>query len=318
MTDVINPAAVESPETYLQFGDRYRLSGNLPLAYKNYQRALTINPEFAAAHERLAEMYQQQGNTMEAIASFSKALELDPLSLDAQLGLGNAYQQMGWAELAITHFQQALESSPDRFLAEYHCKLGDSLKQRGRISEAIASYERAIISNPDYMDGYRAIAQIYFPKNDPETVSAIYQRAEAHNSEILQAKDYNALGVAWLYKINSLQPEDQSNASDLVRDLVDKAIACFERAIQIEPSYADAHCNLGSAFIRQDRVMDAILAYKESLDIEPNFAQPYFNLGILFSNIGKTDEAIACFQSAIDLVPNWVEAHEYLSKLLSR
>ena len=128
MTDVINPSTVESPETYLQYGDRYRNSGNEPLALKNYRRALEINPNFTTALVRIGGIHQQQGNTMEAIANFNKAVEIDPQSLEAQLGLGNAYQQMGWAELAITHFQKALEFHPDRFLAEYHCKLGDSLK----------------------------------------------------------------------------------------------------------------------------------------------------------------------------------------------
>jgi tetratricopeptide (TPR) repeat protein len=314
MTDVINPSTVESPDTYVQFGDRYRNSGNMPLAIKNYQRALAINPDLAAAHERIGSIDQQEGNVMEAIASFSKAIQLDPQSLAAQLGLGNAYQQMGWAELAITHFQKALELHPDRFLAEYHCKLGDSLKERGKITEAIASYERAIATNPDYVDGYRAIAQMYMRQNDPDAVPKIYERADAHNSELLQSKDYNALGVAWMFKFNGLNSEDKL----AIDDCLNSAIACFERAIQIEPTYADAHCNLGSAFIRKDQIKDAILAYKEAIDIEPNFAQPYFNLGILLNNIGKFEEAVICFQSAIDLVPNWVEAHEYLGKILAR
>lgn len=314
MTNVIHPSTVESPETYLQFGDRYRNSGNIPLALKNYQRALAINLEFAPAHERIGTIHQQQRNTMEAIASFSRAITIDPQSLEAQLGLGNAYQQMGWAELAITHFQKALEFHPDRFLAEYHCKLGDSLKDRGKIAEALASYERAIATNPDYADGYRAIAKVYLQQNAPEAVKAIYERADAHNSELLQAKDCNALGIAWLQKINSIDSENQSTKEDLES----KAIACFEQAIQIDPAYADAHCNLGSAFIRKDRIKDAIIAYKEAIDIDPSFAQPYFNLGILLNNINKPDEAIACFQSAIELVPDWVEAHQYLGKLLSR
>lgn len=314
MTDVINPSTVESPETYLQFGDRYFQSGNIPLALKNYQRALAINPDFAAVHERIGLVYQQQGNAMEAIASFTKALQLDPKSLEAQLGLGNAYQNMGWAELAITHFQQALELHPERFLAEYHCKLGDSLKERGKITEALASYERAITTNPDYVDGYRAIAIMYMRQNDPEAVHTVYERANAHNSELLQSKDYNALGVAWMFKVSSLSDAEKS----AIDDYVDKAIVCFEHAIQIEPAYADAHCNLGSAFIRKNQLKDAILAYKEAIDIDPNFAQPYFNLGILLNNIGNVDEAIACFQSAVDLVPNWIEAKQYLGKLLER
>jgi tetratricopeptide (TPR) repeat protein len=314
MTDVIHPSTVESPETYLQFGDRYRNSDNIPLALKNYQRALAINPEFVPAHERLGTIHQQQGNAMEAIASFSQAVQLDPKSLAAQLGLGNVYQQMGWAELAITHFQKALESHPDRFLAEYHCKLGDSLK----VVEALASYERAIATNPDYADGYRAIALVYLRQNDPEAVQLIYERANTHNSELLQSKDYNALGVAWMFKFNSLSAEGSAEGKSTLNDCLDNAIACFQQAIQIDPAYADAHCNLGSAFIHKDQIKDAIIAYKEALDVDPNFAQPYFNLGILLNNIGKIDEAIACFQSAIELVPDWVEAHQYLGKLLAR
>ncbi|MCA6471051.1 MAG: tetratricopeptide repeat protein [Pseudanabaena sp.] len=314
MTDVIHPSTVESPETYLQFGDRYRNSDNIPLALKNYQRALAINPEFAPAHERIGTIHQQQGNAMEAIASFSQAVHFDPTSLGAQLGLGNVYQQMGWAELAITHFQKALEFHPDRFLAEYHCKLGDSLKERGKIAEALISYERAIATNPDYADGYRAIALVYLRQNDPESVQTIYERADARNSELLQSKDYNALGVAWMFKFNALSADGKYS----VNDCVDNAIDCFQKAIQLDSAYADAHCNLGSAFIRKDQIKDAIIAYKEALDIDPNFSQPYFNLGILLNNIGKIDEAIACFQSAIEIVPDWVEAHQYLGKLLSR
>lgn len=304
MTDVINPST-DSPETYLQFGDRYYNSSNIPLALKNYQRALALNPDFAPAHERIGAIQQQQGNTMEAIACFSKAIQIDPQSLEAQLGLGNAYQQMGWAELAIIHFQNALAFHPDRFLAEYHCKLGDSLKERGRIVEAIASYERAISTNPNYVDAYRAIAQVYLRQNDPDSAHLIYERA--NDLELLQSKDYNALGVSWLQQIST------SNVEQSVTDnYLKQAIACFERAIQIDPAYADAHCNLGNVFVRQNQVKDAIISYKEAIDIDPNFAQPYFNLGILLNNIGKIDEAIACFQSAIELVPNWADAHQYL------
>lgn len=304
----------ESPETYLQAGDRYRASGNIPLALNNYQRALAINPDFAPANERFGAMYLEQGNLMEAIASFSRAIENDPQLLDAQIGLGNAYQQKGWIELAIIHFQKALEMAPDRFLPEYHCKLGDSLKERGRIPEAIASYERAIATNPNDINGYRAIVQIYLEQNDPESVNQLFERINAYNSELLESMDYNALGVVWLQKRKSTPEQTPTDDAESL----EQAIACFEKAIQINPAYAKAHCNLGNAFIRKDQIKDAIISYKEAIDIEPNFPQPYFNLGIVLNNIGKLDESISCFQSAIELVPNWTEAHQYLGTVLQR
>lgn len=318
MKDITNPSptgSIATPQTYIQQGDRYHNSDNIPLALQNYQRALALDPSFALAHERIGIIYQQQGNVMEAIASFSRAVQVNPQSWQAQLGLGNAYHQKGWSELAIPHFQKALSIAPDRFLPEYHYQLGNSLRDRQRIIEAIASYEKALAINPNYIEGYRAIAQIHLRQNDPESVHMIYERANAYNSELLQAQDYNALGVAWLQKIDEIKSNDLANHP--IENLLGKAIASLHQAILIDPAYADAHCNLGTAFVRQGQIKDAILAYKEAIDINPGFARAYFNLGILLNNLGKLDEAIACFQSAIELVPNWVEAHQYLGKVLN-
>ena len=310
MNDVVNPLTnVTSPEAYLQFGDRYFAAGNIQLAIANYNRALTGDSDFTPAYERIGKIYLDQGNLMEAIDSFSKAIAINPQYLEAQLGLGNAYQQMGWDELAIAHFQKALELAPERFLPEYHCQLGDRLKARSQTKAALECYERAITSNPEYVESYRAIAKLYVSQNNPEAIAAIYERAENYNSDLLRAKDYNLLGVAWIQKINS---------DGVSSELLDLAIAALQQAIQIEPAFADAHCNLGSAFVQKGQTKDAIIAYKEAIDVDPSFAQPYFNLGILLNNIDKIDEAIACFESAIALIPDWVEAHQYLGNTLKR
>ncbi len=247
---------------------------------------------------------------MEAIADFSRTIETEPQSLEAHLGLGNAYQQMGWDELAITHLQKALAIAPERFLAEDHCRLGDRLKQRGKVDEAIACYEQAIRANPDLVIGWRSLVQIQIQTNMPlEAILQTYARAEQHSEAIWEARDYNNLGVLWLRQSGLSAINDQG--------AMPHAISCFQKAITIDPTYADAHCNLGSAFLRQDQVKDAVLAYKEAIDIDPQFAQAYFNLGILFSNTGNIDEAIACLESAIALDPSSIQAREYLSKLLA-
>lgn len=246
---------------------------------------------------------------MEAIANFSRTIEIEPQSLEAHLGLGNAYQQMGWDELAITHLQKALEIAPEQFLAEDHCRLGDRFKQRGKVAEAIACYEQAIMVNPDLVIGWRSLVQIQIQTNSSlDIILQTYARANQHSEAIWQARDYNNLGVLWLRQAELSAVQDQG--------AMPQAISCFQKAIAIDPTYADAHCNLGSAFLRQDQVKDAVLAYKEAIDIDPQFAQAYFNLGIVFSNTGNIDEAIACLESAIALEPTSIQAREYLSQLL--
>ncbi len=246
---------------------------------------------------------------MEAIAGFSRTIETEPQSLEAHLGLGNAYQQMGWDELAIIHLQKALAIAPERFLAEDHCRLGDRFKQRGKVAEAIACYEQAITANPDLVIGWRSLVQIQIQINSSlEVILQTYTRAERHSEAIWEARDYNNLGVLWLRQSGLAAVNDQ--------DALQQAISCFQKAITIDPAYADAHCNLGSAFLRQEQVKDAVIAYKEAIDIDPEFAQAYLNLGIVLSNTGNIDEAIACLESVIAIDPTSIQAREHLSKLL--
>ena len=245
---------------------------------------------------------------MSAIADFSHIIETEPQSLEAQLGLGNAYQQMGWDELAIIHLQKALAIAPEQFLAEDHCRLGDRFKQRGKVAEAIACYEQGIRVNPDLVISWRSLVQIQVQTNAAlDTILQTYKRANQHSEAIWEARDYNNLGVLWLRQSGLMAVNDQS--------ALQEAIVCFQKAIMIDPTYADAHCNLGSAFLRQDQVKDAILAYKEAIDIDPQFAQAYLNLGIVLSNTGNIDEAIACLESVIELDPTSIQAREYLGKL---
>ena len=48
-----------------------------------------------------------------------------------------------------------------------------------------------------------------------------------------------------------------------------------EKAIRINPDYAEAHCNLGLAFCKFGRYQDAVEAYKQAIRINPDFAEAY-------------------------------------------
>ena len=59
---------------------------------------------------------------------------------------------------------------------------------------------------------------------------------------------------------------------------MDEAIAHFQKALQINPDYADAHNNLGSALLRKGKVDEAITHYQKALQINPDFAEAQKNL----------------------------------------
>jgi tetratricopeptide (TPR) repeat protein len=91
---------------------------------------------------------------------------------------------------------------------------------------------------------------------------------------------------------------------------VDEAIACFRKAIQVDPKLADAHTNLGVALADKGQVDEAIDCYNKALAINPKNAGVHSNLGaVLCDDKRDYDGAIACFQKALSLDPNHALAH---------
>ena len=54
------------------------------------------------------------------------------------------------------------------------------------------------------------------------------------------------------------------------QNLLDGALAAFERAIELDPLYADAHFNLGLAYWKKGLKNEAIFEFKAALKINPN------------------------------------------------
>jgi len=251
--------------------------------------------------QKLAEVYFLEGKALEAIAIYEQIIELEPNSAPAHSELGRVLESQGWMELAIPQYAKALSLAPHSYSPESHVKFGDLLKSRGQIEEAIANYKRALNLNPQYISAYRAWADTLIRAQKLDEVIGVYAEAELVDFDLIGAKDYSDLGLAYIE-----------------RGQWDQAIACFQKAISTQPTYTSAHCNLGNALLQQGNYKEAIISFKEALSIDPNFAEVYYNLGIALNKIEKFEEAIACFEAAISLNPEFTEAQLHLGQTLSR
>jgi tetratricopeptide (TPR) repeat protein len=99
---------------------------------------------------------------------------------------------------------------------------------------------------------------------------------------------------------------------------VDEAIAHYQKALQINPRYAQAHFNLGNALRKKGSVDEEIAQYQMALQIKPNHAQARNNLGNVFDEQGRLDEAIAQFQKALQIQPDYADAHYNLGVSLRK
>jgi serine/threonine protein kinase/Tfp pilus assembly protein PilF len=102
-----------------------------------------------------------------AIALLERAVQLDPKYAAAWAALGGAYNLKGnflsMPELqhrAIEHLRRALALNP--LLANAHVWLGSALLALGRYDEGLASLQTAAAAEPDNADAHQALARAYW------------------------------------------------------------------------------------------------------------------------------------------------------------
>jgi tetratricopeptide (TPR) repeat protein len=98
------------------------------------------------------------------------------------------------------------------------------------------------------------------------------------------------------------------------------AQAEFQKAVELDPTYADAFHNLGSAYAEQGKWEDAIVAYRKAL-AQTIYASPentYNNLGYAYWALDRRKEAEEAFRAALQLEPKLVPSHFWLGVLLDK
>src|SRR5690606_36344427 len=65
---------------------------------------------------------------------------------------------------------------------------------------------------------------------------------------------------------------------------------CYQRAIRIQPSHAEAHYNMGNVCLEQRRTDEAIAYYDRAIQLKPDYAEPYWNKAFAKLPTGDYDE----------------------------
>jgi tetratricopeptide (TPR) repeat protein len=98
-----------------------------------------------------------------------------------------------------------------------------------------------------------------------------------------------------------------------------KAIEKLEEAVRIDPSYRDAHCNLGVQYARVGRFLDARAEFQKALDIGPPAALLYADMALTFTVTGEPGQAEIYARKALELDPESYGAQRalHLASLLN-
>jgi len=100
------------------------------------------------------------------------------------------------------------------------------------------------------------------------------------------------------------------------RGYYDQAEASFRRALDDDPSNAEALYGVGSVYLQQEKNAEAQKTFERVVEMRSNYPDTlpsaWNNLGLLAAKDGRTAEAVEHFQKALQLSPDYLIALENL------
>lgn len=190
----------------------------------------------------------------------------------------------------------------------------------------IALLEEIILDRPDFIAAYTFLAQALIA--DGRTGDALRAldagyRANTENYEILKSYGTALLqfgqgdpSIGILEKALGIIDDDPEVWDCLGlayfgrRDYA-KALEYYEKAIDLDPTFAFAHSNVGLVYIirpsdkdrRPEDLRKALESLNRAVALDPTLAAAYRNLGLVLRELGRTVEATAAWEKALNLDP---------------
>ena len=171
------------------------------------------------------------------------------------------------------------------------------------LNKGIEYFQQAIAKDPTYALAYSGLADCYnllawrgfVPREET------YPRVKEAAQKALEIDDKLAEAHASLGWIKTYYDWDWSGAE---RE--------FQRAIQLNPSYATAHQWYGNELEYMGRREESIAEHKRALELDPVSLPANRTLGDAFYLARQYDQAIKQFRKTLELDPNFVLVHSSL------
>ncbi len=114
---------------------------DLEEAEVSFRQVLELEPDHAAALNKLGVIYARREQYSEAEYYFNQALQIDSEFASAYSNLGNIYQERGWTDRAVTAYERALAIDPEHPTAIHN--LGVLYRKKGQIGRGIELMKKA-------------------------------------------------------------------------------------------------------------------------------------------------------------------------------
>ncbi len=181
---------------------------------------------------------------------------------------------------------------PPARISPAHAKLqrAVALHQSGKLAEAANLYREVLRLEPRNFDALH--------------LSGVAARAQG-NAKLAVELIGRALGI-----VGGRSAAAHYNLANALGDLLrhDEALASVERALALDPNYAEAHHMRAVSLRHLGRMGEASAAIDKALEIAPNAAYAWNEKGVGFALLERHADALACYDAALARDPAHLRA----------
>ena len=277
-------------------GQQHHRSGQAGPAEAAYRQILASDPNQPEALHYLGILLHQTGRSQDGLDLLRRSVDLRPKSADFHGNFARALQDCGVPMEAAQHYREALILAPATPERLYN--LGNALSAGGALADAAASYRQAIGLEPNFSEAYNNLGTaLEALGNEQQDVGKLEEAIAAYRAAIKIDDQYvdahNHLGNALMafQRHGGNEPGNRKpEASEPGSSWLERAEAAYRRALDLEPSMAGAHCNLGNALLEQDRLREALAAYDHAIGLAPDDAGAHWNRSQALLMMGRFAE----------------------------
>ncbi|MGE4292473.1 MAG: tetratricopeptide repeat protein [Desulfovibrio sp.] len=255
-----------SPDQHLRLGERLASEGNGEAAFLHYQQALAElertgapqdDPRWLALRTHKGLLLLAQGQNEAALSEFQAVLALCPDHAGANEGAGAVYLRTGLVQDARAHLERALARDPDLWRA--HQFLGVLESRQGNTERSVEELSASLALAPNNPGTLNNLGVTLLMRQEYGPALDAFRKALLAGAP--KARTYNNIGLtlarmghrqealeAFKYAGSEASAYNNLGYVLLLRGEVDDATACFEKAVELSPSYyAKAFENLKQA-----------------------------------------------------------------------
>jgi protein O-GlcNAc transferase len=269
-------------------------------AIEHLRQAVALAPGDAEHAYNLGLALRLHGDLEGAEAQFRRALELKTNHTLARRSLGLVLRQKGDFPSAAAALQQSVTERLDDPIG--HHLLGTVLLKLNRAEDAEREFREAARLDPSFTEARVSLAQ---------SLARSGKREEAlrEQAAIREMNDARAASGRSLILLDRAAAHEKKGEWP-------QAIAQLREAATISADLAEARYRLGLALAEGSRDGAAAeAAFRRVLEIEPTHAHAHYQLGRLLARRGDREAAAAALRQAVTFAPSLVDAHRALAEI---